>query len=119
MWFFAITVAACIGVPLLCGVLFRLFLRHIQPDLLALLAAATFLFLLEQISAVAALCMRTMVERMFRDPFDTFNTWLVAVLFVCIVLARVAIPFLIARRGVWLADRFGGAGAQNTKASAA
>jgi len=106
MLFIALTVAACIGVPLLVGVLLRLCLRRARPDLLALLAATTLLFLLEQAPVAQTIRMDSTVKLMFTDPFDTFSTWLVAALFVCIVMARIAIPYLIAHSGVRLADHF-------------
>ena len=103
-------VAAFIGLPLLFGILLRLRLRHLRPDVLALLPSTTFLFRLEQIPVLPEVRMHAMVVRMFGDPFNTFNAWLVAPLFFCIVMARIAIPYLIARCGVWLVDRSGRAG---------
>ena len=100
----AATAGGCLGFSLLLGALLRLLLRQVRPDLLSLFSSAAFLFLIEQIPAVAALRMHNTVEMMFHDPFDIFSTWLVAVIFVCIVLARVAIPYLLARRGIWLVD---------------
>lgn len=106
MLFIAMMVAACIGIPLLAGALLRLCLRRARSDLLALLASIFFLFLLEQVPMVQTIHMDSTVKLMFTDPFSTFNTWLVAALFVCIVMARIAIPYLIAHRGVRLADHF-------------
>ena len=96
----------CLVAPLILGMLLRWFLRFVQSDLVSLFSAAVFLFLLDQFPAVAVLRMSYTVEMLFHDPFDKFSTWVVAVIFTCIVLARVAIPFLLARRGVWLVDRF-------------
>jgi len=59
--------------------------------------------------------MHATVALMFVDPFNTYSTWLVVVLFFCTVLARVALPYLIAYRGVWLADRLGWTGLPRTK----
>ncbi|MEI8242129.1 MAG: hypothetical protein WCI17_02560 [bacterium] len=99
-------VVALIGVPLLFGFLLRLRLRRARPDVLALLASAMFLFLLDQVPVAAAIGMRGTVTHMFSDPFNTFPAWLVAVLFFCVVLARIAVPYLIAHRGIWLADQY-------------
>jgi hypothetical protein len=99
-------VVALIVVPLLLGVLLRMRLRRARPDVLALLASAVFLFLLEQVPVAAAIRMRGTVTRMFADPFSTYPAWLVAVLFFCVVLARVAIPYLIAHRGIRLVDQY-------------
>ena len=117
MHFIAILVVAFIGVPLLLGALLRLRLRTARPDVLALLSSTTFLFLLEQLPVAQAIRMRTTVDLMFSDPFNTFNTGLVATLFFCIVLARIAIPYLIAHRGVWLVDRLGLAGLIQSRTS--
>ena len=95
------------GVPFLLGMLLRLRLQRARPDVLAMLASTTFLFLLEQIPVLPAVRMQATVRIMFEDPFKAFPSWLVAALFCCMVLARIAIPYLLARRGVWLVDRLG------------
>ncbi len=106
MLLLAMMVVTFTGVPLLLGVLLRLRLRRARPDVLALLASTVFLFLLEWVPMLPAVRMHATVMLMFGDPFKAFNSALVALLFLCIVLARVAIPYMIARRGVWLVDYF-------------
>ena len=101
----AMLVVAILGVPFLTGALLRLRLRNARPDMLSLFAAAAFLFVLEYIPVAQVVRMHTTVTMMFSDPFTTFSNWLVALLFGCAVLARVAIPYLLAHRGVWVVDR--------------
>ena len=103
----ALLVAGLVGVPFLLGMLLRLRLRQARPDVLALLASTSYLFLLEQIPVLPAVRMQATVRLMFGDPFKAFPSWLVAMLFCCMVMARIAIPYLLARRGVWLVDRLG------------
>jgi hypothetical protein len=92
-------------IPFLLGALLRRQLPRARADVLGLFAAMTLLFLIEELPVLPVARMRVTVDAMFHDPFVQYPGWVVAGLFLCIVLARIAVPYLIARAGIRLADR--------------
>lgn len=93
-----------LGGPVLLGALARMALRTAGCEILAIFASTVFIYLLEYLPLAQALRMGRMITTLFGEPFRHYSASWVGFLFCLTVLARVAVPYLLARTGVWLGE---------------
>ena len=97
---FTLVLFAFAGVPMVLGILFRICLKSVRPDLSALLAAALFL-LFQNFFSRSGNPMLTELLETVNSAAPSFCPFSAIVIF---LIGGLAIPFIMARWGVNIVD---------------